>query len=131
MTLLINSWRTNSWLSYFLSLFACLIVSVFYQYSENYRIRLKLLSCRNPSPSAIEVPLLQSKVAGKWPAARFAEALFFGVNSAIGYLLMLAIMSFNGGVFVAVVLGLAIGYLAFRSDGEDVTVSVENPCACA
>lgn len=131
VTLLIDSWRTNSWLSYSLSLLACFIVSVFYQYLESYRIRLKLLSCRKPSPSEIEVPLLRSKVAGKWTAVKFAESLFFGVNSAIGYLLMLAVMSFNGGVFVAIVLGLAFGYLAFRSDDEDFSVSVENPCACA
>ncbi|KAA0064702.1 copper transporter 5.1 [Cucumis melo var. makuwa] len=131
VTLLVNSWRTNSWLSYSLSLLACFIVSVFYQYLENYRIRLKLLQCPKPSPSEIEAPLLRSKVAGKFQALRFAGALFFGVNSAIGYLLMLAIMSFNGGVFVAIVFGLAIGYLVFRSDDEDVIVSVENPCACA
>ncbi|KAG5516890.1 hypothetical protein RHGRI_002391 [Rhododendron griersonianum] len=54
----------------------------------------------------------------------------FGVNSAIGYMLMLAVKSFNDGMFVAVVAGLSAGYLVFRSYDPDVVV-VDNPCACA
>ncbi|KAH7523890.1 copper transporter 5.1 [Ziziphus jujuba] len=137
VTLLIDSWRTNSWTSYILTLLACLIVSAFYQYLEDLRLRLKLASAGKPSPSSspaqIEIPLLQkfSRLQGKWSQARLGGAALFGVNAAIGYLLMLAIMSFNGGVFVAVVLGLAIGYLVFRGGDEDITLVVDNPCACA
>ncbi|CAF2120592.1 unnamed protein product [Brassica napus] len=39
---------------------------------------------------------------------------------------MLAAMSFNGGVFIAIV----VGYLVFRSDDDGVNAAVENPCAC-
>ena len=133
VTLLIDSWKTDSWTSYGLSLLACFIVSAFYQYLEDRRIRLKLVSATGGSPPAaaspIEAPLLQPKL-GRWSAARFAGSALFGINSAIGYLIMLAVMSFNGGVFVAIVVGLAIGYLLFRNSEGDVAV-VDNACACA
>ncbi|KAF5773933.1 putative Ctr copper transporter [Helianthus annuus] len=58
-----------------------------------------------------------------------AGAVLFEINSAIGYFLMLAIMSFNGGVFVAIVVGLAVGYLLFRSGDDEQVVVVDNPCA--
>ncbi|KAF5748368.1 hypothetical protein HS088_TW04G00321 [Tripterygium wilfordii] len=137
VTLLIDSWHTNTWLGYFLTLLTCLIVGIFYQYMEDRRVRLKLLvAAAKKSSSAdsmqIEVPLLRSSVTpGKLSAARVAGAVLFGVNSAIGYLLMLAVMSFNGGVFVAVCLGLAIGYWAFRTGDEEAMVLVDNACACA
>ena len=58
--------------------------------------------------------------------------VLFGVNSAIGYLLMLAVMSFNGGVFLAIAVGLTIGYFFFRNEGEnDALVVDNNSCACA
>ncbi|KAL2525676.1 Copper transporter 5 [Abeliophyllum distichum] len=105
---------------------------------EDRRLKFKLLSfnTKNPPSSSggdVNSPLLYSTSGGgKWNLSRFAGAILFGVNSAIGYFLMLAIMSFNGGVFIAVVLGLAVGYLFFRSsgDGEEVVVA-DNPCACA
>lgn len=133
VTLLIDSWKTDSWTSYGLTLLACLIVSAFYQYLEDKRIRLNLIATSGGaspgSGSPMEEPLLRAKL-GRWRAARFAGAAMFGINSAIGYLIMLAVMSFNGGVFIAVVVGLAIGYLLFKC-GDDVVAVVDNACACA
>ncbi|XP_055804251.1 copper transporter 5-like [Solanum dulcamara] len=137
VTVLFDFWRTDSWTSYAITLLACFIFSLFYQYMEDRRQRFRILSANSkrnyPPPSAaVNVPLLHTSptVGGRWNSARFATAILFGVNSAIGYLLMLAVMSFNGGVFVAVVLGLAIGYLFFRIGDED-DFAVDNPCACA
>nr|GLL37939.1 copper transporter 5.1-like [Ipomoea trifida]GMD48761.1 copper transporter 5.1-like [Ipomoea batatas] len=143
VTLLFDFWKTDSWTSYTLTLLACLIFAVFYQYMEERRQRFKLISSLSakkgvPPPSQsqaspIDAPLLYSlpSVGGWRYAARFAGAVLFGVNSAIGYMLMLAIMSFNAGVLIAVVVGLSVGYLLFRSGGEEDVVVVDNPCACA
>ncbi|WRX33139.1 Ctr copper transporter - like 5 [Theobroma cacao] len=122
VTLLIDSWKTDSWLSYLLTLVACFLFSSFYQYMEDRRLRFNTLASSNPSqPSSTgaAVPLLSKSRR----SAKFATAVLFGINSAIGYLLMLAIMSFNAGVFLAVVSGLAVGYLFFRCADEDTILS--------
>lgn len=131
VTLLFDSCKTNSWTSYLLSLIACFIIATFYQYLENLRIRLKFFSGEGrttPVPE-IRTPLLG---LNKVSRNKVVESVLFGVNSAIGYLLMLAIMSFNGGVFLAIVVGLTFGYFLFRSQGdEEAAVVVDNSCACA
>ncbi|OWM77326.1 hypothetical protein CDL15_Pgr028963 [Punica granatum] len=138
VTLLVDSWRTDSWPSYLLTLLACAVASVFYQYMEDRRIRLRSMSAAaatprsnpsEPSPASPLIPKL-SRLRRVNPA-KLASSVLFGVNSAIGYLLMLAIMSFNGGVFLSIVAGLTVGYWLFRFSDEETSAAVENPCACA
>ncbi|CAA7400767.1 unnamed protein product [Spirodela intermedia] len=134
VTLLLDSWRTETWTGYTVSLLAVFLCAAFYQYMEDRRIRFKAITLLKPAPlphASVEAPLLGIVSVRRAAAVRTAVAVLFGVNSAIGYLLMLAIMSFNGGVFISVVVGLASGYLAFRSSGEEDLIAVENPCACA
>nr|XP_043628332.1 copper transporter 5.1-like [Erigeron canadensis] len=137
VTLLFDSWKTNSWLSYILSLAICIIFSIFYQYMEDKRVRFKLLASTktktdSPSDTTTSPLLLNKKIKiGGGCGERLMGSVLFGVNSAIGYFLMLSIMSFNGGVFVAIVVGLSVGYFLFRSGGEIDDQVVDNPCACA
>ncbi|KAG5376513.1 hypothetical protein IGI04_041109 [Brassica rapa subsp. trilocularis] len=132
-TILFDFWKTDSWLSYILTLLACFAFAAFYQYLEKRRIQFKSLSStRHPNPpprAGVSAPLIPK--SGTRSAAKAASVLLFGVNAAIGYLLMLAAMSFNGGVFIAIVVGLTVGYLVFRSDDDGADVAAENPCACA
>ncbi|KAL5698307.1 hypothetical protein ACHQM5_029364 [Ranunculus cassubicifolius] len=132
VTILFDSWKTDSYISYIISLFTLFLFSIFYQYMEDRRLRLKILSTtknKSSNSSSIETPLLSR--FGKNKAVKYATALMFGVNSAVGYFLMLAIMSFNWGVFIAVILGLSLGYLFFRCGDDDEVVVLESPCACA
>ncbi|KAI3941560.1 hypothetical protein MKW92_029101 [Papaver armeniacum] len=135
VTLLVDSWKTHSWTSYALTLFICFLFSIFYQYMEDRRLRFKTISkSSKPSSSSINSPLLTSSRfhLGK-NSARVSVSILFGVNSAIGYLLMLSIMSYNGGVFIAVVFGLTVGYFVFRSgsDDDDEVMALDNTCACS
>ncbi|XP_048133090.1 copper transporter 5.1-like [Rhodamnia argentea] len=152
VTLLVESWQTTTWTSYAFTLVACFLASAFYQFMEDRRVRLKLASSAEAaakppsdadaaaSEAPLETPFLRSKVTAsaggkRWTAARVGGGVLFGVNAAIGYLLMLAVMSFNGGVFLSVVCGLGVGYLVFRSGSDDAVTTVravaDNPCACA
>lgn len=137
VTLLFSSWKTESWTSYALTLFACFLFSVFYQKLEHKRLRFRTLASSaaaapsSPSAGTSLLFKLRRDRVGWGNSTRIAEAVLFGVNSALGYLLMLAIMSFNGGVFLAVVLGLSFGYYLFRIGDQEEVVEVENSCACS
>ncbi|KAK6927203.1 Ctr copper transporter [Dillenia turbinata] len=142
VTLLFDSWKTETWISYALTLVACFLCSAFYQYMEDRRLRFKIIASTAPNSQQLEAPLLINAHGRKMmggltgigsQTAKLGGALLFGINTAMGYMLMLAVMSFNGGVFLAIVLGLSFGYLLFRSGTgvDDVRLVVDNPCACA
>ncbi|KAI3680881.1 hypothetical protein L6452_35659 [Arctium lappa] len=109
---------------------------------EDRRVRFKLFSSsalRNNADRAVDVtPLLYSKIfvgdrrwnLRRWNLRRFSGSGLFGINSTLGYFLMLAIMSFNVNMFVSIVAGLVVGYLLFRSGDDEQVVVVDNPCAC-
>uniref|UniRef100_A0A5B7C3S5 Copper transport protein n=1 Tax=Davidia involucrata TaxID=16924 RepID=A0A5B7C3S5_DAVIN len=48
-------------------------------------------------------------------AAGLFQTGFHAVRSGMSYMVMLAVMSFNGGVFLAAVLGHAVGFMLFGS----------------
>lgn len=47
--------------------------------------------------------------------AGVVKTLVHGIRVGLAYLVMLAVMSFNGGVFIVVIIGHAVGFLVFRS----------------
>ncbi|KAL4558032.1 hypothetical protein LXL04_036228 [Taraxacum kok-saghyz] len=46
------------------------------------------------------------------------QALVYGIRTALAYLLMLSVMSYNLGVFIAVVFGHAIGFILVKHRGD-------------
>ena len=51
-------------------------------------------------------------------SSRLLLTLLYGVNVAISYLLMLAVMTYNVGYFVVIVLGLSLGHYLFFSEAS-------------
>ncbi|XP_030524161.2 copper transporter 1-like [Rhodamnia argentea] len=51
-------------------------------------------------------------------AAGILRSLLHALRMGLAYLVMLALMSFNGGVFLAAVAGHAVGFLAFGKPEE-------------
>ncbi|KAE8705647.1 Copper transporter 6 [Hibiscus syriacus] len=48
-------------------------------------------------------------------SAGIKQTLLYGIRIGLAYLVMLAVMSFNGGVFLVAVLGHTLGFLLFGS----------------
>ncbi|GAB2218194.1 hypothetical protein Droror1_Dr00001413 [Drosera rotundifolia] len=108
VTLLFDPWTTNSYTSYFLALLLCSLTAASFHFIEAQRLKLN---------RSVHSALVESR-----KGVRLVLAALVGVESAIGYVLMLCMMSFNGGVLVAVVVGGAVGYLLFRGrDWEPVS----------
>ncbi|XP_057772388.1 LOW QUALITY PROTEIN: copper transporter 1-like [Salvia miltiorrhiza] len=69
----------------------------------------------------------------KRPAAGLLQTLMYSLRIGLAYLVMLAIMSFNGGVFVVAVAGHAVGFFffgsrAFRKQTADSDLPPVNCC---
>ncbi|CAM6091899.1 unnamed protein product [Calypogeia fissa] len=119
VTMFFSDWTTESMAEYLLTLVAVFFLAMLYQWLTGFH---KLLVSRFKAMKDLADKPVDDLEAGstivkgtqRYPkATKLSLALLFGVNSAIGYLLMLAVMSFNAGVFLAVVFGLTVAYLFF------------------
>ncbi|KAG6556342.1 hypothetical protein Mapa_002285 [Marchantia paleacea] len=131
-TLLFDEWVTKTLLQYYLSLLAIVIFAIIHEWLFMLRV---CIASKQSSPRAggpeHNVPLLEKLPAPKSGVYRDTMvALLYGVNASTGYLLMLLIMSFNGGVFIAVVVGLVIGFALFRSKSASVDVNKISDSCC-
>jgi hypothetical protein len=49
-------------------------------------------------------------------AARLVDTAYYTLNLTLGYVVMLALMAFNAGLLLAILLGSAVGYLLYSSE---------------
>ncbi|KAH7422324.1 hypothetical protein KP509_12G003700 [Ceratopteris richardii] len=132
-TILFDGWKTTTWLSYSLSLVALFLSSIVLQYFSNLEITNFFTGKTSSSTSfpPIEASLLGKDTSSTSLGKKLLRSGIFGVRVGIGYLLMLAAMSFNGGVFIAIVLGFAVGHFVFFKDTTlSLTSSEEDANAC-
>jgi len=66
-----------------------------------------------PGPQKSDWPSTSESPSSSPLDMRLWSSALYAVNTASSYLLMLLIMTFNGGVFITIVCGLAIGHFLF------------------
>jgi copper transporter 1 len=131
VTLWFGCWRTTGWLGYSFTLVALLALSLFHEWLATCRAALmkknKRQTKRSTLPTSVIAPTNVTAIAtdGQLLAINVAEILMnsilFGINVGAGYLLMLAVMTFNVGVGLTVVVGLSMGFFIFRSTSESTS----------
>lgn len=81
----------------------------------------------------IEATIKLRRFVSTWPKLRrtwmkdAAVTSLFGTNVALGYLAMLAAMTFNIEIFISTVVGLAVGHLVFANSKQPVRETAD-PC---
>eukprot|EP00040_Diaphanoeca_grandis_P010465 m.53549 g.53549 ORF g.53549 m.53549 type:complete len:141 (+) comp21776_c0_seq2:209-631(+) len=96
---LFEGWKVDTQELYIGTLVACIALTVIVEVIH-HTIRPKVLK------------RLHDEEKMDW-SYEVLEVLLFGTEFTISYLLMLAVMAYNGGVLVAIVLGSFFGYLLF------------------
>eukprot|EP00699_Malawimonas_sp_californiana_P001643 EC715936.1.p1 GENE.EC715936.1~~EC715936.1.p1 ORF type:complete len:152 (+),score=20.77 EC715936.1:106-561(+) len=121
VTLLFDSWRTTTDQggAYFGSLVAIIALAIAYQWLVAFRVERESVLVRSNS---LQLKSLNGKDTSRVPMVfrhrvlvkgHLVNSLIYFVQVSIAYLLMLAVMSYNGGVFIAAMLGFAFGHFVF------------------
>jgi len=137
VTLLFDSWHVTTWKGYSLTLVACFVACILHEWlGTKKNVFVKMAEKANKAAatsngSSNQSPLLGDVVTFRGPSVfiNVLESLLYGVKVGLGYMIMLAVMSFNGGVFLVICAGMSVGFFLFRcdadGDGED---TFPDPC---
>ncbi|GLJ05404.1 hypothetical protein SUGI_0017660 [Cryptomeria japonica] len=106
MELIFPGWESHTVAMYLLSLVALFVLAFFNQSLQYVRNRIVNLDHGSNNSKDLGTKRLGTSIA---------ETVVFAVNAGTGYLLMLAVMSYNVGVFVVVIAGLSVGFFFFHS----------------
>ncbi|KAL5500466.1 hypothetical protein EMCRGX_G012031 [Ephydatia muelleri] len=125
MTLLFPSWNISTVQGLVGSIFAMLFLSIFYEGLKSFReylmhVAVKSLgassnSCSDAKPAPGK-PNWRSIFLGKSKLPlliHVIQSILQMIQIGVAYLLMLAVMTYNGWIFLAIVFGSGIGYLIF------------------
>ncbi|CAM6092313.1 unnamed protein product [Calypogeia fissa] len=132
-TLLFDGWMTETYVQYFMSLLAIVLFAILHEWLYNLRIVLTSKKAAAAAPRQHHdpeqtVPLLDKVHVPPGKGKDFLVVLLYGINAGTSYLLMLLVMSYNGGVFLAVVLGLLVGFALFRTSVAGEAYSTSDVC---
>ncbi|GJP48931.1 hypothetical protein CLOM_g8205 [Closterium sp. NIES-68] len=119
VTILFENWRTSEWAVYIFACFAVLAFCVLHEFLTSLRLKLSQAASGRCRVNDVEQGAKggASKTSRDWHPLldRLAATGIYTLNTTFSYTIMLIIMSFNIGLFIAVVLGLSIGFFLFGS----------------
>ncbi|XP_050303990.1 high affinity copper uptake protein 1-like [Anthonomus grandis grandis] len=120
-TILFKQWKVHTVGGFAGSMVAVFALAFLYQALKFYRSYLLLgaAQIRNKNQASGDVRFTELNIMSK---SHLIQTLFHGIQAIISYFLMLIFMTYNGGLCIAVVLGLVCGYFVFGwkiSIGDD------------
>ena len=123
-----GGWRTESSASYALALAAVFALGVAVEVLRRASVWARRALC--PSPAE-----LRRWSGGQRAAARVGRAAVHVAQAAAGYLLMLAVMSYNVGLLAAALAGFGAGFLLFaeetrEEDGQQESTATGDGTGC-
>ncbi|CAI7822013.1 unnamed protein product [Closterium sp. NIES-54] len=136
-TILFSSWHTRTLPQYCLAIALVALASIAYEGLNSLRVNVaagKLARASTVTDESTSTPLLTGTSR---PPARLSWAdklplsLLYIATSALGYLLMLTAMSFNGGIFIAIVVGLGVGQFMFGLNQASLASQANGESCCA
>lgn len=111
--LLFQPWVLNSAVKYAFGFIGCFLVALFNEYLARARetVRQRLLMARKQRPlDKLHRMQCKALLAG-----------LYMVQMAIAYFAMLVVMTYETGLFIALLLGFGAGFLLFKNFDRDVT----------
>lgn len=130
VTLWFDYWRVTGWLGYSFTLVAVLVLSIFHEWLATCRAALmkknKRKTKRPTLPTSVIATTNNTTIITDGQLAidvaeNLMNSILFGINVGAGYLLMLAVMTFNVGVCLTIVVGLSVGFFIFHSTSESTS----------
>eukprot|EP00884_Botryococcus_braunii_P014752 jgi/Botrbrau1/23278/Bobra.0102s0021.1 len=125
-----KSWHIAGPFWYSLSLAALFGLGIFQEWLLFFRIGFASRASNSKASrtsfdaeSSVGHPLLGHPLLSSTLNARFGSSALYALNLVISYLLMLAVMTYNAGYFLAIVGGLTVGHFVFQKAQPPATAS--------
>ncbi len=126
--LLFEPWAISEWWQYVIALIVCFVAAILNQFLV-YLIKSKVKLPKKESDEELRDLNTQQKLRRKRILTYiwfFSKPFVYLLQNSLGYLVMLVTMTYNMGLFLAVVAGNTVGFTVFCMRANIVT---EDCCA--